>query len=341
MKRTRLLGLATAAFLTAGLSTGLTAIAAAGTTLNGAGSTLMTPLITTKWASDYQSLTGNTIVYGGGGSGAGITQITANSVQFGASDAPLTAAQQAACPTCRQFPWALTATAIAIDIPGVRKLNLSPGIVANIYLGTITNWSDPKIKAINPGAALPNLAITPVYRSDSSGDTYAFTDLESRASAAFKTKIGTGTSVAFPVGKGGKGNAGVAALVGGTPGSLAYIAASYVIANGLNAAALQNRAGKFEYPNLANIAAAAAAFPKVPANLEEHIVFPPKKAKKAYPLATYSYVIARTDSPVAAVLQNWISYAISARGQAFGASLDFAPEPKAVVKAVTKALKNL
>jgi phosphate transport system substrate-binding protein len=340
LKRNRLLVLATAVALTASLSTGLTAAASAATTLTGAGSTLVTPLITTKWAPDYQSLTGNTVTYGGGGSGAGITQITANAVSFGASDAPLTAAQHAACPSCVQIPWALTATGIAIDIPGVRKLNLSPQVLANIYLGTVTNWNDKSIAALNKGTALPNLAITPVYRSDASGDTYAFTDLESRASAAFRSRIGTSTTVSFPVGKGGKGNAGVAALVSSTPGSLAYIAASYIIANGLNAAALENRAGKFAYPNLRNIEAAAAAFPKVPASREEHIVYPPKKAKSAYPLSTYTYVIVRHDSTVKAVLQNFISYAIG-RGQAFGASLDFAPIPKAVKKADAKAVSSL
>jgi phosphate transport system substrate-binding protein len=328
-----------AAALVASLSTGLTAVASAATQLNGAGSTLVTPLVG-KWSTDYQSLTGNTVVYGGGGSGAGITQITANSVNFGASDAPLTAAQQAACPACKEIPWALTATGIAINIPGVRKLNLSPQVLAAIYLGAVTNWNDKSIAKLNKGTALPNLAITPVFRSDGSGDTYAFTDLESRASGSFKSRIGTGTSVSFPTGKGGKGNAGVAALVSSTPGALAYIAASYIIANGLNAAALQNRAGKFAYPNLRNISAAAAAFPKVPANLEEHIVFPPKKAKSAYPLCTYTYVIVRHDSPVKSVLQNFISYAIG-RGQAFGAPLDFAPLPKAVFKADTKAVAAL
>jgi phosphate transport system substrate-binding protein len=322
----------------ASLSTGLTAAASAAS-LTGAGSTLMTPLMA-SWTSDYQSLTGNSVTYGSVGSGAGITQITNRTVDFGASDAPLTAAQAAACNGCKEIPWALTATAIAINIPGTRKLNLSPGVLAAIYLGEIKNWNDPQIAKLNKGTTLPNLAITPVYRSDGSGDTYAFTDLLSRASSTWKKMVGSSTSVSFPVGKGGAKNDGVTALVSSTPGALAYIAASYVIAHNLNAAALQNRAGKFAYPNLKNIAAAAAAFPKVPANEEMHIVYPPKKAKSAYPLSTYSYAIVPTAPKQVQLLQNFLSYAIG-RGQQFGATLDFAPLPKAVVKADQAAIASL
>jgi phosphate transport system substrate-binding protein len=334
-----LLGLVMAVMVAASLSTGLTAAASAAS-LTGAGSTLMTPLMA-GWTSDYQSLTGNSVTYGSVGSGAGITQITNRTVDFGASDAPLTSAQAAACNGCKEIPWALTATAVAINIPGVRKLNLSPLLLASIYLGQVTNWNDSRIAKLNKGTTLPNLAITPVYRSDGSGDTYAFTDLLSRASSTWKSKVGTATSVSFPYGKGGAKNDGVTALVSSTPGSLAYIAASYVIAHHLNAAALQNRAGKFAYPNLPNIIAAAQAFPKVPANEEMHIVYPPKKAKSAYPLSTYSYAIVPNAPKQTAVLQNFLSYAISSRGQAFGANLDFAPLPKAIQTADAKAIASL
>jgi phosphate transport system substrate-binding protein len=333
-----LLGLVMAVMVAASLSTGLTAAASAAS-LTGAGSTLMTPLMA-KWTADYQGLTGNSVTYGSVGSGAGITQITNRTVDFGASDAPLTAAQAAACNNCKEIPWALTATAIAINIPGIRKLNLSPGVLAAIYLGEIKNWNDPLIAKLNKGVTLPNLAITPVYRSDGSGDTYAFTDLLSQASSTWKRLVGNATSVSFPVGKGGAKNDGVTALVTSTPGALAYIAASYVIAHNLNAAALQNRAGKFAYPNLKNIAAAAAAFPKVPASEEMHIVYPPKKAKSAYPLSTYSYVIVPATPNQTALVQNFISYAIG-RGQQLGATLDFAPLPKAVVKADQAAIASL
>jgi phosphate transport system substrate-binding protein len=338
LKRTRLLGLVMAVTVAASLSTGLTAAASAAS-LTGAGSTLMTPLMA-KWNTDYQTLTGNMVNYGSVGSGAGITQITNRTVDFGASDAPLTAAQAAQCNGCKEIPWALTATAIAINIPGIRKVNLSPLVLAAIYLGQVKNWNDPQIAKLNKGTTLPNLAITPVYRSDGSGDTYAFTDLLSHASSTWKSRVGVATSVSFPVGKGGAKNDGVTALVSSTPGALAYIAASYVIAHNLNAAALQNRAGKFAYPNLKAIAAAATAFPKVPANEEMHIVYPPKSAKSAYPLATYSYAIVPNAPKQAALLQNFLSYAIG-RGLTAGEQLDFSPLPKAVVKADRKAIASL
>ena len=138
------------------------------------------------------------VKYGAVGSGAGIAQITARTVDFGASDAPLTPEQAAACNGCVQIPWALTATGIGFNIPGVKKLNLTGPILAGIYFGKITNWNDPKIKKLNPKASnCPNLAITPVFRSDGSGDTYAFTNYLSKISQAWKNEVGYSTSVGF------------------------------------------------------------------------------------------------------------------------------------------------
>ncbi len=300
--------------------------AAAAANLTGAGSTLVAPL-EKQWAASVQSQ-GINVTYGSVGSGTGIADITSRTVDFGASDAPLTAAQASSCNSCVQIPWALTATGIAFHINGVSRLYMSPQVLAQIYLGQITNWSAPQIKKLNKGVTLPNLAITPVYRTDGSGDTYAFTDLESRVSSTFASKIGTATSVSFPVGAGGKGNSGVSAVVSSTNGSVAYIAASYIAGNGLGAAALENAAGKFVYPNLSNIAAAAAAFPTVPANNEMHIVNPPKKAKTAYPLSTYTYAIVPTSAGGnASTLTSFISYAISGgAGRRAGAGLLAHPE---------------
>jgi phosphate transport system substrate-binding protein len=299
--------------------------------LTGAGSTLVAPLMS-NWASDFEAGHSISVTYGAVGSGAGISQISARTVDFGASDAPLTAAQASACNSCVQIPWGLTATGIAFHLDGVKKLNLTGPIIAKIYLGQITNWNDKSIAKVNPGVKLPNLGITPVYRSDGSGDTYAFTDWVSRVSAPFKAKVGTATAVSFPKGVGGKGNDGVTAVVGSTNGSLAYISASYIIAHGLSVAALQNRAGKFVYPNLKNISAAASAVKSVPANNELHIVNPPKSLKLAYPLSTFTYVIVPTTSPKASSLRLFILYAMGA-GQKFGAALDFAPIPGVVYKA--------
>jgi phosphate transport system substrate-binding protein len=307
--------------------------------LTGAGSTLVAPL-EAYWAADFSKRYGDTVTYSAVGSGAGIAQITARTVDFGASDAPLTSSQAAECKECIQIPWALTATGISYNIAGVSRLRLTGPVLVEIYLGKITNWDSPAIAKLNKGVKLPNLAITPVYRSDGSGDTYAFTDYLSRISPTWKAQIGNSTTVSFPVGVGGKGNAGVTAVVSSTPGSIAYISASYIISQGLAAAELQNAAGNYEYPNLKNIEAAAAVVKSVPANNEMHIVDPPKSDKLAYPLSTFTYCIVPKGAPQAAALASWVYYAMTI-GQSFGASLDFAPIPKVVLAAGFKSVKEL
>jgi phosphate transport system substrate-binding protein len=322
------------------LATGITASsAAAAGSLTGAGSSLVAPL-EAYWAQEFQHLYSDTVTYAAVGSGAGIAQISARTVDFGASDAPLTSTQAAACNGCVQIPWALTATGIAFQLEGIRKLNLTGPIVSNIFLGKITNWNDPAIAKINKGTSLPNLKITPVYRSDGSGDTYAFTDYLSRVSSAWKSQVGNATAVNFPTGVGGKGNAGVTAVVSSTNGAIGYISASYIIAHKLGAAALQNAAGNFEYPNLKNIESAAQSVKHVPASNEMHIVNPPKKYKIAYPLSTFTYAIVPTAAPQKQLLASWIYYAMTA-GQKFGAALDFAPIPKVVLNAGVKTVRAL
>ncbi len=336
LKRKRLVGLTTAAVI-ACMGTG--AANASADSLTGAGSSLVAPLMA-QWQSDFQSKTGNTVTYGSVGSGAGITQITNRVVDFGASDAPLTSDQAAACNGCVQIPWALTATVMAYHLDGVPKLKLSGKVVAEIYLGAITSWNDPRIKKLNPGVSLPSTTITPVHRSDGSGDTYAFTDWLVRVSKAFKKNVGRSTAVSFPVGPGGNKNDGVTAAVNTTNGAIGYVSASYAIAHGLGVAALQNEAGKFVYPNLKNISAAAKSIKKVKANNEIHIVDPSKKAKKAYPLSTFTYAIVPKSSPKVSLLQQFILYAATT-GQKFGPALDFAPIPKVVLKKTRKSVAHL
>lgn len=297
----------------------------------------MAPLIA-QWKTDYQSRAGVSLTYGAVGSGSGIAQITARTVDFGASDAPLTGAQRGACNRCYQIPWALTATGVAFHLNGIRQLKLTGPILAKIYLGQITNWNDPAITKINKGVSLPNLKITPAFRSDGSGDTYAFTDYLSRVSGQWRSKVGTSTQVSFPTGVGAKGNDGLSAVVGNTNGALSYISASYIIAHNLGAAALQNRAGRFEYPNLKNIANAAKGV-KIGRFNEMHIVNPPKRNKSAYPLSTFSYVIVPKTTPKKDDLSKFILYAMGP-GQKFGAALDFAPIPKAVLKAGKATVKQ-
>jgi phosphate transport system substrate-binding protein len=337
-----MLGLTLAA-VTAVTATGLTATGAmasdANGALTGAGSTLVQPLMA-RWSQDFEAGNSISVTYGGVGSGAGISQITARTVDFGASDAPLTADQATACNGCVQIPWALTATGIAFNLPGVSKLKLTGALMDGIYQGSVTNWSDKRIAKVNPGVKLPNLKITPVYRSDGSGDTYAFTDYLSKVSPSWKSKVGNSTAVSFPLGVGGKGNDGVTAVVSSTQGAIAYISASYIIAHGLHAAALQNAAGHFEYPNLGNITAAANSVTSVPANNELHIVYPAAKYKTAYPLSTFTYAIVPKTSSKASLLQKFIPYAMQG-GQKFGPALDFAALPKSVLNAGLNTVKTL
>ena len=269
-----------------------------------------------------------------------IAQVSARAVDFGASDAPLTPAQAEKCKECVQIPWALTATGIAFHLEGIRTLKLTGPVIVKIYLGQITNWNDPAIAKLNKGVKLPNLKITPVFRSDGSGDTYAFTDYLSRISSAWKSRVGNATSVSFPVGVGGKGNDGETAIVSSTNGTISYISASYIIAHHLGAAALQNAAGKFEYPNLGPIEAAAKVVKSVPANNEMHIVNPPKSDKTAYPLSTFTYCIVPRTAPQKGAIASWVYYAMTL-GQTFGAQLDFAPIPKVVLNAGIKTVREL
>jgi phosphate transport system substrate-binding protein len=307
--------------------------------LTGAGSTLIAPL-EAYWGQNFEQRYGDKVTYSAVGSGAGIAQITARTVDFGASDAPLTPSQAAACNNCIQIPWALTAVGISYNVPGISRLRLTGPVLAAIYKGSITNWNSPVIAKLNKGLKLPNLKITVAFRSDGSGDTYAFTDYLSRISSAWKSQVGNATSVSFPTGVGGKGNAGVTAIVSSTSGAIGYISASYLIAHGLQAAAMQNAAGKYEYPNLKNIENAASSVTHVPANNEMHIVNPPKKYKTAYPLSTFTYAIIPRAAPQKGGLASWVYYAMTL-GQSYGAALDFAPIPKVVLKAGVKSVREL
>lgn len=340
MIRNRLFGFLTAALaMVACMATVATATASA--TLTGAGSSLVAPLMS-NWINGFEARHNGAVkvTYASVGSGTGIAQITARTVDFGASDAPLTPEQAGACNGCVQIPWGLTATGLAFKLQGVKKLRLSGKVIAGIYFGKITKWNDPKIKKLNPKTHLPGTPITPVFRSDGSGDTYAFTNYLSKVSKAWKKERGFATSVSFPAGVGAKGNSGITSVVETTNGAIGYISASYIIAAGLRAVAVQNEAGNFTFPNLKNISAAAAMVKKVPSSNELHIVNPPKKFKTAYPISTFTYCIAPHDAGQKSLLSEFISYALTT-GQKYGAALDFAPLPKVVKQAGAHALAGL
>lgn len=293
-----------------------------------------------NWASTFEIKEGFPIKYAAVGSGTGIAQITARTVDFGASDAPLTPEQASACNGCVQIPWALSATGVGFNVPGVKKLRLTGKILAGIYFGRITKWNDPKIKKVNPKAKLPGLTITPVYRSDGSGDTYTFTNYLSKISPAWKSEVGYATTVGFKAGIGAKGNSGVTATVVKTPGAVGYISAYYLIAAGLHAASIQNKAGKFTLPNIPNISSAASTVKKLGPSNTISITDPPKKAEIAYPLSTFTYAIVPHDAPQKAALQQFARYCLTI-GQKYGAALDFAPLPKVVKQAGLNAVASL
>ena len=286
--------------------------------LVGAGSTFVAPLVQ-AWEADYaKSPAAVTITYGAIGSGGGIDQITARTVDFGASDAPLTSDQATACKDCVQIPWALGATAIDYNVKGAPDhLKLTGEVLANIFLGKITSWDDPAIASLNPGVKLPSTHITPVYRSDGSGTSFVLTDYLSSVSPDWASKVGASTQPTFPTGTGAEHSSGVIASMQATDGAITYAETSYTTADGLHSAVLQNAAGNYEQPTEKAVLAAAAAGTTRPDGTIK-LVNPPASATDAYPLASYTYVIVPKTSPKAATIKAFLTYAVGPKGQAFG-----------------------
>jgi len=312
------------------------------TTLTGAGSSFVSPLVS-LWAQDYGSKTGVQIAYNPIGSGGGIAAITARQVDFGASDAPLSPDQLTACNGCVQIPWALSATAIIYNLSGVpNDLHMTGTVLAQIYLGQVKKWDDPAIKALNPKVNLPSTDITPVYRSDNSGTTYNFTDYLAAVSPTWKTKIGRGVNANWPAGQGGKGSSGVSGIVSNTQGAIGYVDVAFALKNHLKFMAIKNASGLYTTPGLRGITAAAGTVKSVPAGNEMHIVNPPKADKLAYPICTFTYVILPTKTDKAADLRRFVFYAVNpTQGQKLGPKLLFAPLPKVVLVAAEKTLKQV
>ncbi|HWB21470.1 MAG TPA: phosphate ABC transporter substrate-binding protein PstS [Gaiellaceae bacterium] len=313
------------------------------TAIAGAGSSLVNPLVQ-QWIAPVGSAFGYSLSYASVGSGTGIADISARTVDFGASDAPLNPSQATGCNGCVEIPWALSATTLSYNIPGIpNDLKLSGPVIAGIFLGQITNWNDPQIAKLNPKLTFPNLAITAVHRSDGSGDTYAFTDYLQRVSTTFQSQVGNATTVAWPGGVGASGNAGVAGVIASTSGAIGYISAAYTLPNHLKVAAIQNAAGVFATPGLKDIEAAAVAFPKpfsTANGVEMHIVNPPKTAKNAYPISTYTYVIIPSNASKATELRKLVFWALTS-GQKYGPKLIFAKIPTPILAAAEKALKGI
>ncbi len=299
--------------------------------IRGAGSTFVAPLVS-KWISPVGSDLGITLSYSAIGSGGGISAITTKQVDFGASDAPLSAFSPT-CASCVQIPWALSATSLMYNLPGGKNLlRMSGPVLAKIFMGQIKHWNDRAIKKLNPGVNLPGTAITVVHRSDSSCTTYNLTDFLSRVSGAWKSKVGTGTSVAWPTGIGGKGSSGVSGIVHQTPGAIGYADVAYSKKAHLSVFKVENRAGKFIIPRLKNIKAASVLDTHPSKDGSLSIVNPPKNKKyaNAYPISTYTYVDVQRSSSNAASLKKLLEWAVT-KGQSYGPALVFQPLPAAVV----------
>jgi phosphate transport system substrate-binding protein len=333
--------------LLAGVLAALTAIAissVAGTAqarpkateLTGAGSTFVSKLVQT-WTPPVESQLGIKVTYGPIGSGGGITQITNRTVDFGASDAPLTPDQASACKSCVQIPWALSATSIPYRLDGgPNRIRLSGPVLANIFLGKIKTWDAPAIKALNKGKNIPNTQITVIHRSDGSGTTYNITDYFSRVSGQWKSSVGRGTAVNWPTGVGARGSSGVSGELTQTNGGITYVDVAFSLANHFKFASVKNKAGIYALPGLAGIKAAAATIKRVaPDNGGISIVNPPKSQKLAYPICTFTYVIIPKQTAKAADLKRFVNWALT-KGQAFGPRLLFVPIPSVVLKASLK-----
>jgi phosphate transport system substrate-binding protein len=311
--------------------------------LTGAGATFPYPIYS-KWFDVYHEKTGVQINYQSIGSGAGIQQVKAGTVDFGASDAALSDAQLKDMPRrVVHFPTVAGAVVLAYNLPGSgRPLQLTPEILAGIYLGKITTWNDKRIVAANPGARMPAVPILAVHRSDGSGTTNIFTLYLAAVSGEWKGLVGSGTSVRWPSGVGGKGNEGVAGLVRQTPGAVGYVELAYAKQNKLPVALLRNRAGKFVEPTLAaTMAAMRAAAPLLAKDVRTPIVDSP--APDAYPIAGLTFLLVYQDQrdPVRAkALAEFIQWAMR-DGQAMAEALDYAPLPAEVVRVNEAALARL
>jgi phosphate transport system substrate-binding protein len=312
-----------------------------GGSLVGAGSTFVAPLVS-AWTPKVDDTYGLKITYGPIGSGGGIQQITNRTVDFGASDAPLTPDQFAACKGCAQIPWALSATSIAYrgdSLPN--HIKLDGAALSGIFLGRIKKWNDPAIKKLNKGKNLPDLDITVIHRSDNSGTTYNLTEYLNTVSRQWKSGVGKGVAVDWPVGVGARGSSGVSAALSQTNGGITYVDIAYSLKNHFKFAAVKNRAGVFQLPGLRAIAAAGATILRVaPNNGGISIVNPAKRQPLAYPICTFTYVIVPRETQKAKELKQFIRWALTT-GQASGPKLLFSPIPKVVLKASLKTLNGV
>jgi phosphate transport system substrate-binding protein len=328
--------------------TAVSSLAQGAITLNGAGSSFDNPLFSKAFAEYTKANPDVRVNYQSVGSGAGIKQLTAKTVDFGATDAPMTDEQlQAAggADAVVHIPLTLGAVAITYNAPGLAKpIDLDGPTLADIFLGAIATWNDPKIAALNPGVTLPDLPIAVVHRSDGSGTTNIFTTYLASVSPDWKEKVGAGLAVNWPVGIGGKGSEGVAGQVKQLPGGIGYVELAYATQNNLAVANVKNSAGSFVAPSAAGATACAAAAAKtMPADLRLMIAGCAGDDAAIYPISGFSWVVLFTNQSDAARgkatvdVLNWLIH----DGQQYGKDLDYAPLPAPVVELATAKLQTV
>lgn len=323
------------AIVAAGLVAASTSAFAADIT--GAGATFPFPVYS-KWADAYKKETGNGLNYQSIGSGAGIKQIQAKTVTFGATDAPLKA-EQLEKDGLVQWPQVMGAIVPVVNLEGIKsgELVLSGEVLGAIYLGTVKTWDDAAIAKLNPKLKLPSAAITVVRRSDGSGTTFNFTDYLSKASADWKTKVGTGTAVEWPVGVGAKGNEGVAGNVGQTKNSIGYVEYAYAKQNKLTYAGMINKAGKPVQPTVASFQAAAANadWAKAPGY---YVILTDQPGDASWPITAATFILmhkAPTDKAASAEALKFFKWSFE-KGAKAAEELDYIPMPDSVVKLIEK-----
>ena len=315
---------------------------ATGTTLTGAGATFPNPIYS-KWFDAYAKETGVRINYQSIGSGGGIRQFTEGTVDFGASDGPMTDEQIAAVHgDVLHVPTVLGAVVATYNLPslGKRPLRFDGPILADIYLGRITGWNDPRIAALNPGIALPAQDILVVHRSDGSGTSYIFTDFLSKVSPEWKDRVGRATSVNWPVGLGGKGNEGVTQQVKQSEGAIGYVELIYALANGLPVAEVRNASGRSVAPTLESVSAAAQGTTFSP-DTDFRVSITNAPGAEAYPIASFTWLLIHREHPELPknqAIRKFIAWMLEPGPQRMAGELHYAPLPAPVIELIHRKL---
>jgi phosphate transport system substrate-binding protein len=323
------------------LALGLLAQPVAAAEITGAGATFPYPIYA-KWAEAYKAKSGNNLNYQSIGSGGGIRQIQNKTVDFGASDMPLTPADLDKA-GLMQFPTVIGGAVPVVNLPGVKpgELKLTGSVLADIYMGKIKKWNEPPIASLNPGIKLPAQDITVVYRSDGSGTTFLWSNYLSKVSSDWKQKVGEGTSVSWPVGVGGKGNEGVASYVQRLPSSIGYVEFAYALQNKLTHTALQNRDGNFVVASIDTFKAAAAGaqWDKAPGM---YLIMTDQPGKMSWPVSGATFILvykSQDKADRAKEVLNFFNWAY-AEGDKLASDLDYVPLPDNVVTMIKAAWKN-